>query len=103
MARQRHERIYRYFLWVTKRMSDRQMMILLAAIVGLCAGIGTYLFELLLYWIRAGLVNWFPVERAHFLYLIYPAIGIIIATHDMHIAQMCDSVYKLENHHLVRI
>ncbi|WP_394955292.1 ABC transporter ATP-binding protein [uncultured Helicobacter sp.] len=29
--------------------------------------------------------------------------GIIIATHDMHIAQMCDSVYKLENHHLVRI
>ena len=80
MARQRHERIYRYFLWVTKRMSDRQMMILLAAIVGLCAGIGTYLFELLLYWIRAGLVNWFPVERAHFLYLIYPAIGIIIAT-----------------------
>lgn len=80
MARQRHEKIYRYFLWVTKRMSDRQMMILLAAIVGLCAGIGTYLFELLLYWIRAGLVNWFPVERAHFLYLIYPAIGIIIAT-----------------------
>ena len=80
MARQRHERIYRYFLWVTKRMSDRQMMILLAAIVGLCAGIGTYLFELLLYWIHAGLVNWFPVERAHFLYLIYPAIGIIIAT-----------------------
>ena len=80
MARQRYDKIYRYFLWVTKRMSDRQMMILLAAIVGLCAGIGTYLFELLLYWIREGLVNWFPVEKAQFLYLIYPAIGIIIAT-----------------------
>ncbi len=80
MARQRYERVYRYFLWATHRLSDRQVMMVLAALVGLLAGFGTYIFEILLYWIRTGLVNWFPVERAQFLYLIYPVVGIILAT-----------------------
>ena len=56
------------------------MMVLLAVIVGALAGLGTYLFEMLLYGIRSALVTWLPVDRAHFLYLIYPAVGIVLAT-----------------------
>lgn len=63
-----------------KRLSNQQMMAVLAVIVGLCAGLGTCFFEMLLYGIRSALVTWFPVDRAQFLYLIYPAIGIILAT-----------------------
>lgn len=55
-------------------------MVLLAVIVGALAGLGTYLFEMLLYGIRSALVTWFPVDQAHFLYLIYPAVGIVLAT-----------------------
>ncbi len=74
------ERIYSAFIRLTRRMSDSQMMMLLAVVVGVLAGVGTYLFEILLHVIKSGLTNWFPVDSAHFLYLVYPAVGIILAT-----------------------
>ena len=76
----RYERIFALFYRLTRRLSNRQIMMLLAMIVGLLAGLGTYVFEILLYAIKSCLVNWFPVGSAHFLLLIYPAIGIVLAT-----------------------
>ena len=76
----RADRIYPLSPPLTRRLSNRQMMMLLAVVVGVLAGIGTYLFEILLYAIKNGLTNWFPVDSAHFLFLIYPAVGIILAT-----------------------
>ena len=66
----RADRIYAAFLRLTRRLSNRQMMMLLAVVVGALAGLGTYLFEMLLYAIKTGLTNWFPVDSAHFLFLI---------------------------------
>ena len=74
------DRIYAYFLRLTRRLTTRQMLMVLAVIVGLLAGVGTFLFEVLLHSIERGLNRWFSVEEAQFLYLIYPAIGIILAT-----------------------
>lgn len=62
------------------RLSDRQMMLMLAVVVGLLAGAGTCIFEILLHLVRSALVTWFPASEAQFLFLIYPAIGIILAT-----------------------
>ncbi|WP_418990789.1 chloride channel protein [Alistipes sp.] len=76
----RADRIYRAFLRLTRRLSTSQIMMLLAVVVGVLAGLGTYLFEMLLYAIKSGLTRWFPVDSAHFLFLIYPAVGIILAT-----------------------
>ncbi len=76
----RYERIYALFLRLTRRLSNRQSMMLLAMVVGLLAGVGTYVFEVLLYAIKSCLVNWFPEEDAHFLLLIYPAVGIVLAS-----------------------
>ena len=67
------ERIYIRFLELTKRFTSTQIMALLAIIVGVLAGLGTCLFELLLYGIKAGLTHWFPVEQSHFLFLFYPS------------------------------
>ncbi len=80
MHRLRAERLYLLFLRLTRRLSNRQIMMLLAVVVGVLAGLGTYLFEWLLYAIKGGLTRWFPVDSAHFLFLIYPAVGIILAT-----------------------
>ncbi len=80
MSSSTKERISDWLLGRVKGLSNRQMMVLLAVIVGVLAGLGTYLFEMLLYGIRSALVTWFPVDRAHFLYLIYPAAGIVLAT-----------------------
>lgn len=76
----RADRIYRYFFRLTRRLNDNQIMMILAVVVGICAGLATYLFEVLLYAIKNGLTNWFPVDSAHFLYLIYPIVGVILAT-----------------------
>lgn len=62
------------------RLSEKQMMMMLAAIVGLLAGIGTYVFERLLHLIVSGLTGWFNVESENYLYLVYPAAGIILAS-----------------------
>ena len=74
------EKIYRWFLDITKRLSERQMLLILAVVVGALAGLATYLFEILLHLVKDGLVNWFDVDTYHFLYLLYPVIGIVLAT-----------------------
>ena len=76
----RTDRIYLEFLRLTRRLSNSQIMMLLAVVVGVLAGFGTYLFEMLLHGIKSGLIRWFPVDSAHVLFLVYPAIGIILAT-----------------------
>lgn len=76
----RADRIYAYFLHLTRRLSTRQVLMLLAVVVGVLAGLGTYLFEVLLYAIKSSLTRWFPVDSAHFLLLVYPAVGIVLAT-----------------------
>ncbi len=76
----RTERLYTHFLRLTRRLSTQQILMLLAVVIGVLAGLGTYLFEVMLYAIKGGLTRWFPVEHAHLLFLIYPAVGIVLAT-----------------------
>ncbi len=65
---------------LSNRLSERQMMAVLAIIVGLLAGFGTCVFETLLHGLKTALVSWFPSDEAQALLLVYPAIGIILAT-----------------------
>ena len=75
-----YEKFYIRFLKLTRKLSNTQALALLAIVVGVLAGFGTYLFEELLHGITTLLTHWFPVEQSHFLFLVYPAIGIILAT-----------------------
>ena len=68
------------FRRLSNRLSERQMLALLAIVVGLLAGLGTCVFEMLLHGVKSALVAWFPSDRAQALLLVYPAIGIILAT-----------------------
>ena len=74
------DRIYRHFLRLTRKMNDNQILMILAVMVGVCAGLATYIFEVLLYGIKNGLTNWFAIEDAQFLYLVYPIVGVVLAT-----------------------
>lgn len=74
------EKAYNYFMLLARRLSDKQMMIILAVVVGLLAGFGSYLFESLLHGIKYALTSWFNVKEASIPFLIYPAIGIILAS-----------------------
>ena len=72
--------IYNGYLAISRRLSEAQTMAILAVAVGLCAGIGAYIFNTLLHTITHLLTSWTPNDQAQWLYLIYPAIGIILAT-----------------------
>ena len=72
--------IYNGYLAISRRLSDAQTMAILAVLVGLCAGVGAYIFNTLLHFITQSLTSWTPTDQAQWLYLIYPAIGIILAT-----------------------
>ena len=74
------EHIYQGFLTATRRLTNAQVMAILAIIVGLCAGMGAYIFNTLLHTITHLLTSWTPDDRAQWLFLIYPSIGIILAT-----------------------
>lgn len=76
----RYERIFLYLMMLSKRLSERQLMIIMAVIVGLMAGFATFVFEVILHYIKSGLVSWFKVDNASFLFLIYPVVGIILAS-----------------------
>lgn len=72
--------IYDGFLYVARRLSDSQTLAILAIIVGLCAGVGAFIFNTLLHNITDALTSWTPADQAQWLYLVYPSIGIILAT-----------------------
>ena len=74
------DRINQGYLMITRRLTTTQVMAILAVVVGLFAGIGAYVFNSLLHLISHSLTSWTPADQAQWLYLIYPAIGIVLAT-----------------------
>ena len=80
IEKQIKEYIYNGYLAIARRLSEAQTMAILAVLVGLCAGVGAYIFNTLLHTITHALTSWTPNDQAQWLYLISPAIGIILAT-----------------------
>ena len=74
------EYIYQGYLALTRRLTNSQTMAILAILVGLCAGVVAFIFNTLLHAITHLLTSWTPADQAQWLYLVYPAIGIILAT-----------------------
>lgn len=73
----------RGLLWLNvqaRRLNTRQLTFILAIIIGLVAGGVTCIFEWLLGLIKGGLTSWFPKEEVGWFYLLYPMVGIILAS-----------------------
>ena len=73
----------RLLLWLNlqaRRISTRQLTFILAIVVGIVSGGVTCIFEWFLGLIKEGLTSWFPKEEVGWLYLLYPMVGIILAS-----------------------
>lgn len=74
------QQIYESYQRLTHRLSNSQVMAILGVVVGLCAGVGAFIFNTLLHAITQLLTSWTPADEAQWLYLVYPGVGIILAT-----------------------
>ncbi len=62
-----------------KKMSERDVMIVLSLFVGICCGLAAVLLKMSIEFIHHGLTSWFDNSAYNILYLIYPGIGMLIA------------------------
>ena len=62
-----------------RKMSERDIMIILSLFVGIACGICAVVLKLTIEFIHHSLTSWFDGEAYNFLYLIYPGIGMILA------------------------
>lgn len=72
------ETIYRWITRYVKRLSERQLIMILAVIVGLGAGFAGHLLRGFIHLIKDWLTTWASDDSAYFLYFIYPTIGIAL-------------------------
>ena len=79
-VRLQQNKAYEFLMRLTRRLSSQQLMIVLAILVGLVAGFAAYVFQKLLHLIESCLVSWLPVDSVGYLFLVYPAVGIILAS-----------------------
>ena len=71
----RKSRLERFILWREQHIREKQFVLVLSFIVGLCCAIAAIVLKMLIAWIQSILTGSFISSEANFLYLVYPVIG----------------------------
>lgn len=66
--------------WKEKHLTDRQMLLILAFIIGILASFAAYILHTLIHQIQAILTEGFKVNSFNWLYLVFPVIGIYLTS-----------------------
>ena len=70
----------RLLMWREQHLPDKTFVVLLALIVGIAAGLAAVLLKTLIGLIAGFLTSRFNTEQGNLLYLVFPAIGILLAS-----------------------
>lgn len=70
--------------WKEKHLTDRQMLLILAFIIGILASFAAYILHTLIHQIQAILTEGFEVNSFNWLYLVFPVIGIYLTSLFVH-------------------
>ena len=70
----------RLLIWREKHIPDKTFVVMLALIVGIAAGLAAVLLKTLIALIANFLTSRFVTEGGNLLYLVFPAIGILLAS-----------------------
>lgn len=68
----------RLSVWIGRHMSPRQFILLLSFLVGVGSAFAALLLKLLIFQIEHILTSQFDATRSHWLFLVYPVIGIFL-------------------------
>lgn len=72
------DRSLKFLLWREKYIPEKQFILILSFIVGICTAIAAIVLKSLIHFIQHMLTQSFSTESANILYLVYPVLGIFI-------------------------
>lgn len=61
------------------RLSERDVMIVLALFVGIFCGLAAVILKLTIHFLHDGITSWFSGEIYNYLYILYPGVGMLLA------------------------
>ncbi len=67
-----------FLLWRMRNISDRQFIIALSLVVGICSGIAAVILKNLVHFVAEWVSSFESADRLNFLLLIFPMIGILL-------------------------
>ncbi|MDE7356254.1 MAG: chloride channel protein [Rikenellaceae bacterium] len=71
---------HRFMIRQAKRLSERQLMVVIAFVVGVVAAIAAYIFEWIVEEIRTWLSEVVNADSVNLLYFVMPVVGIVLVT-----------------------
>ena len=66
--------------WRERHINDKQFVLILSFLVGVCTALAACLLKFLVEWIKEFLTENFDSTGSNWLYLVYPVIGILLAS-----------------------
>jgi CIC family chloride channel protein len=66
--------------WREKHIKERHFILILAVLVGIFTAIAAFLLKGMIHLIQYALTGWLNVDSVNYWYLLYPAVGILIAS-----------------------
>lgn len=70
--------LMRFIRWREKHITDKQFILILSLVVGVCTALAAYVLKFLVEYIKEFLTENFDPMGANWLYLVYPVVGILI-------------------------
>lgn len=68
-----------FLVWKTKNVKEKQMVLFVSFLIGIFTALAAYILKSLIHLIQDILTSNFLSEGANYIYLIFPAVGILIA------------------------
>lgn len=70
---------FRFLLWREKNIKEKNFILIISFLVGICTAISAIILKSLIHWIQNLLTSNFTIDNANYMLLVYPVIGILLA------------------------
>ena len=80
IADENNNLLQRLLVWREKHIKDKQFILILSFIVGICTALAAYVLKFLVEYIKEFLTDNFDSTGANWLYLVYPVVGIFLTS-----------------------
>lgn len=80
MSIHRNSLFFKFLIWRIKHINDKNFMLIISIFVGVFSGLAVVALKSIVYYIRSFLTYGFDIDRQHYLYAVYPMIGLLLTS-----------------------